>query len=199
MDKRSFQRELDSVISTLGGKAPRVLLHSCCGPCSSYVIEYLSQYFDLTVYFYNPNIHPETEYLHRLKTQRQLVEQLGGAVLIEGEYNPDCFFDAVKGYENEPEGGARCERCIFERMRATAEKAKQGNFDYFCTTLSVSPHKNADMINLLGSKLEAEFDVKWLPSDFKKKGGYLRSIELSKQYGLYRQDYCGCAYSIHNN
>ncbi len=196
MEKRNYQRELDSVIAALEGKRPRVLLHSCCGPCSSYVIEYLAQYFDLTVYFYNPNIHPEEEYLLRLETQRKLVSSLGGATLVEGEYEPQRFYDAVKGLEAEPEGGERCKMCILQRMRATADRARQGEFDYFCTTLSVSPHKNAYLINALGCKLEGEYGVKWLSSDFKKKGGYLRSIELSKQLGLYRQDYCGCAYSI---
>ncbi len=199
MEKRNYQIELDAVISKLEDKNKRVLLHSCCGPCSSYVIEYLSRHFDLTVYFYNPNIHPEEEYFHRLETQKKLIEKVGGAVLIEGEYNPDCFFRAAKGFETEREGGARCEKCIAERMRATAVKASLGKFDYFCTTLSVSPHKNAQMINDIGYALEAELGVKWLPSDFKKKGGYLRSIELSKQYGLYRQDYCGCVYSENNN
>ncbi len=195
MERRNFQRELDAVIASLGDTRPRVLLHSCCGPCSSYVIEYLSQYFDLTVLFYNPNIHPEEEYLLRLDTQRQLVNQLGGATLIERGYNEDAFFSAVRGHENEPEGGARCQACIAERMRVTAQMATDCEFDYFCTTLSVSPHKNADVINLLGFALEAEYGIKWLPSDFKKKGGYLRSIELSKELGLYRQDYCGCIYS----
>ncbi len=198
MERRNYQRELDRVIALLDGDKPRVLLHSCCGPCSSYVVEYLAQHFDITVYFYNPNIHPEDEYIHRLETQRALIERLGGAMLVEGEYNPDCFFKAVNGLENEPEGGARCEKCIAERMTATANKAQQGGFEYFCTTLSVSPHKNAEMINSLGFALEAELGVKWLPSDFKKKGGYLRSIELSKQYGLYRQDYCGCVYSAND-
>ena len=195
MEKRNFQKELDTVITSFGAERPTLLLHSCCGPCSSYVIEYLSQYFDITVLFYNPNIHPEQEYLHRLETQRELIKKLGGAVLCEGEYNPKCFFDAIIGFESEPEGGARCEKCIAERMRVTAQTAESGNFDYFCTTLSVSPHKNADMINALGIALENEYGVRWLMSDFKKKGGYLRSIELSRKFGLYRQDYCGCVYS----
>ncbi len=195
MEKKNFQRELDGLLGLLDGCKPTLLLHSCCGPCSSYVIEYLAQYFNITVLFYNPNIHPEEEYLHRLETQKQLISRLGGALLQEGEYCPERFFGEIKGLENEPEGGARCEKCIAGRVRVTAEKAAEGGFDYFCTTLSVSPHKNADMINSLGLSLQAELNVKWLPSDFKKKGGYLRSIELSKELGLYRQDYCGCMFS----
>ncbi len=195
MEKRNFQRETDNVILALGSARPSLMLHSCCGPCSSYVIEYLSRHFELTVFFYNPNIHPEQEYLRRLEAQRALVEQLGATPLVEGEYAPKRFYNAVKGLETEREGGLRCDKCIAERMRATALRAREDGFEYFCTTLSVSPHKNAQAINMLGFELESELGVKWLPSDFKKKGGYLRSIELSKQYGIYRQDYCGCEYS----
>ena len=195
MEKVNFQKQLDKVIESLEGK-PSLLLHSCCGPCSSYVIEYLSKFFDITVYFYNPNIHPESEYLHRLETQRQLVEKLGGAVLCEGEYEPDRFFDAVKGYEDCAEGGKRCALCIGERIESTAQKAKEGGYDYFATTLTVSPHKNAQSINETGIELEQKYGVKWLPSDFKKRDGYKRSIELSAQYELYRQDYCGCIFSL---
>lgn len=195
MDNKNYQLELDRIIASLGATRPRLLLHSCCGPCSSYVIEYLSQYFDITVLFYNPNIHPEEEYLHRLETQRELVRKLGGAELAETEYNPDSFFAAVKGFESDPEGGSRCELCIAQRMRVTAAAASEGAYDRFCTTLSVSPHKNAAVINSLGYALEEEFGVKWLPSDFKKRGGYKRSVDLSKQLGLYRQNYCGCVFS----
>lgn len=197
MEKVNYQKQLDAVISALSGK-PRLLLHSCCGPCSSYVIEYLSQYFDITVLYYNPNIHPEEEYLRRLETQRRLVEALGGAVLIEGDYDPRLYFDAVKGAEEEPEGGRRCRLCIDQRLTVTAEQAKNGGYDWFATTLTVSPHKNAQSINETGFNLQEKFGVKWLPSDFKKREGYKRSIRLSAKYGLYRQDYCGCTYSLKN-
>ena len=194
MEKVNYQRQLDGLIASLEGK-PRLLLHSCCGPCSSYVIEYLSQYFDITVFFYNPNIHPQEEYLHRLQTQRKLIDSLGGGVLMEGDYIPDRYFEAVRGAENEPEGGRRCRLCIDERLTVTAQKAAEGKFDYFATTLTVSPHKNAQTINQTGFDLQEKFGIKWLPSDFKKREGYKRSIELSALYELYRQDYCGCIYS----
>ena len=197
MQKINYQAQLDQLIANLEGK-PTLLLHSCCGPCSSYVIEYLSKFFDITVYFYNPNIHPEQEYLHRLETQRQLIEKLGGAVLMEGEYDTQCFFEAVKGSEDCAEGGERCDLCIGERLNKTAQKAKEGGFQYFATTLTVSPHKNAQSINSMGYELSEKNGIKWLPSDFKKKEGYKRSIELSAQYELYRQDYCGCAFSLKN-
>ena len=196
MEKVNYQRRLDEVIAALGDKRPRLLLHSCCGPCSSYVIEYLSKHFDITVYYYNPNIHPESEYARRLETQKQLIAALGGAVLTESEYDPERFFAAVKGLESEPEGGARCTECFRLRLEATAKRAKEGSFDYFCTTLSVSPHKNSAVINALGGELGEKYGVNWLPGDFKKREGYKRSIELSKQFDLYRQDYCGCAFSM---
>ncbi len=197
MDKINYQKQLDELLANLQGK-PRLLLHSCCGPCSSYVIDYLSKFFDITVYYYNPNIHPQEEYLRRLETQKKLVQKLGGAILKEGEYLPQRFFDAVKGNENEPEGGNRCRLCIDERLEATAFEAALGNFNFFATTLTVSPHKNAQSINSSGFELEKKHGVRWLPSDFKKKEGYKRSIELSAQYELYRQDYCGCTFSLKN-
>lgn len=197
MQKINYQLQLDGVIAGLNYR-PKLLLHSCCGPCSSYVIEYLSKFFDITVYYYNPNIHPKEEYLRRLETQRQLVEKLGGAVLVEGEYDETRYFDAVKGYEENAEGGERCNRCIEERLIQTAQKAKEGDFEFFATTLTVSPHKNAQSINGMGYALSEKIGIKWLPSDFKKKEGYKRSIELSAEYGLYRQDYCGCVYSLKN-
>ena len=197
MQKVNYQIQLDQITANLTGK-PRLLLHSCCGPCSSYVIEYLSEFFDITVYFYNPNIHPQEEYLHRFQTQRQLVEKLGGAVLIEGEYEPERYFEAVKGYEDCAEGGKRCNLCIGERLAQTAQKAKEGGYDWFATTLTVSPHKNAQSINEMVFALSQKYGIKWLPSDFKKREGYKRSIELSTQYELYRQDYCGCTFSLKN-
>ncbi len=197
MEKVNYQQRLDGLTASLEGK-PTLLLHSCCGPCSSYVIEYLSQYFQITVYFYNPNIYPQEEYIHRLETQRQLIDSLGGAVLVAGDYNPDRFYKAVKGNEDGVEGGARCELCIGERLCSTAQKAKEGGFEYFATTLTVSPHKNAQSINRMGYDLQEQYGVKWLPSDFKKREGYKRSIQLSAEYGLYRQDYCGCEFSLKN-
>jgi len=197
MQKVNYQLQLDGITANLKEK-PTLLLHSCCGPCSSYVIEYLSKFFQITVYYYNPNIHPKEEYLHRLETQRQLVEKLGGTVLIEGEYEPKRYFDAVKGYEDSAEGGERCNLCIGERLTQTAQKCKEGNYDWFATTLTVSPHKNAQSINEMGFALGQKFGIKWLPSDFKKREGYKRSIELSTQYELYRQDYCGCTFSLQN-
>lgn len=196
MDKINYQVRLDKITESLNGNRPRLLLHSCCGPCSSYVIEYLSKYFDLTVYYYNPNIYPIEEYEKRLETQKQLIERLGGAVMVKSEYDPDRYFELVKGLENEREGGKRCTVCFEMRLRETAEKAKIGKFDYFATTLTVSPHKNAQIINRIGERLADEYAVEWLPSDFKKREGYKRSIELSKQFELYRQSYCGCKFSL---
>ena len=195
MQKVNYQLQLDKITANLTDK-PTLFLHSCCGPCSSYVIEYLSKFFQITDYYYNPNIHPEEEYIRRLDTQRRLVEKLGGAVLVEGEYEPSRYFDAVRGYEDSAEGGARCELCIGERLAQTAQKAKEGGYEYFATTLTVSPHKNAQSINQMGFELQEKIGIKWLPSDFKKKEGYKRSIELSAEYGLYRQDYCGCRFSL---
>lgn len=194
------QRELDSILSQLkkSGTRPRLFLHACCAPCSSYVVQYLKEFFDITVFFYNPNIQPATEYRFRLEEERRLMAEWGIPVLAEEE-EPTLFFDTVRGHEDDREGGERCNRCFRLRLTRTAERAKEGNFDYFCTTLSVSPLKNAAAINEIGLSLEKDFGVKWLPSDFKKKGGYLRSVELSAEYGLYRQNYCGCVFSRRKN
>ncbi|MCR5357910.1 MAG: epoxyqueuosine reductase QueH [Lachnospiraceae bacterium] len=217
MDKRNYQKELDKVLEGLDTR-PSLLLHSCCGPCSSYVLSYLCRFFDVTLFYYNPNIYPTAEYDKRLNEQLRLVGLLNddlrkvrggdqapvlpaGACdirVINGTYDPKVFERAIHGLEDEPEGGRRCHVCYELRMREAAYEAKKGGYDYFATTLSVSPHKNADWINEIGSELEAETGVKHLPSDFKKREGYKRSIELSKEYGLYRQDYCGCAYSLKN-
>ena len=197
--KQNYQLLLDKVILQHSGTLPSLLLHSCCGPCSSYVLEYLSKYFDITVFFYNPNIYPETEYFKRLDTQKYLLEKMpfeNPVSLIEGEYNPEIHLNAVRGQEAYREGGARCSTCFTLRLDKTAELAKARNFDYFATTLTVSPHKNAQIINALGCELSEKHGVSWLPSDFKKKEGYKRSIELSAQYGLYRQDYCGCSFAM---
>lgn len=190
----NYQKELDKITDRLTDK-PRLALHSCCGPCSSYVLEYLTQYFDVTLFFYNPNIYPEAEYQKRLLEQNRLCELLG-IKTVECDYDPDRFFEYVKGLEDEPEGGARCTRCFEMRLEYTASLAKENSFTLLATTLTVSPHKNAPLINEIGERICEKYGIRWLPSDFKKKGGYQRSIELSKQYQLYRQNYCGCAYSI---
>lgn len=200
-NKINFQKELDKLISKSchDGKRPVVLLHSCCGPCSSYVLEYLTEYFDILLYFYNPNIQPENEFLKRLEAQKTVLEkmQFGDRVkLVEGEYKPENFFETVKGLENEPEGGKRCEKCIEMRIKKAADAALQYNADFFATTLTVSPHKNALFINQTGNKIEKEQGISYLVSDFKKKNGYKRSIELCREYDIYRQNYCGCIYSF---
>ena len=193
----NFQKEMDKIISNVKklDKKPTLLLHSCCAPCSSYTIEYLRDYFDITVYFYNPYIYPMSEYAKRLGEQRRLLE-IFNIPLICGEYDTDSFYSSVKGYESALEGGKRCEICERLRLEKTVLLAKEKGFDYFGTTLTISPLKNAIAINGIGKKLEEEFGVKYLVSDFKKKGGYLRSIELSKEYELYRQNYCGCEFSM---
>lgn len=198
--KENYQKRLDSILVGLEEKseAPRLLLQSCCGPCSSYVLEYLTRYFSVTVLFYNPNIQPEPEYKKRLENQIKLINSLpvkNPVSLLGCGYDGDAFTNAVRGLESEPEGGARCAVCFRLRLEETARLAQEGNFDFFCTTLSVSPHKDAQLINRLGCEISEKYGVPWLPCDFKKKGGYLRSIELSRQYELYRQNYCGCLYS----
>lgn len=193
MKDTTSQKNMDALIQSLGERRPRLLLHSCCGPCSSYVLEYLSDYFDITLFFYNPNIQPAEEYEKRLLTQKKLLERAkykNPVAFLSGEYEPQRFFEAVKGLENCREGGARCEKCFELRLSKAAEIAKKGGFDYFATTLTVSPHKNAVLINEIGGRYQ-----NYLPSDFKKREGYKRSIILSKEYELYRQDYCGCIFS----
>ncbi len=178
------------------GTRPKLLLQVCCAPCSSYVLEYLAQTFEITVFFYNPNIAPEREFSFRLDELRRFLGEAGYSAEIEcPAYEPREFLDAVRGMENLPEGGERCRVCYELRLRRTAEAAAAGGFDFFTTTLSISPYKNAAWLNEIGIRLGEEFGVPYLRSDFKKKNGYKRSIELSKQYALYRQDYCGCVYS----
>ena len=178
MNKINYQRELDQILAeiTAKGEVPTLLLHSCCAPCSSYVLSYLASYFRITLYYYNPNISPKEEYQKRV-------------------YDPERFFEMAKGMEDIPEGGERCFRCYELRQREAAIAAAQGVYDYFTTTLSVSPHKNAQKLNEIGLRLQEEYGVRYLLSDFKKKGGYLESIRLSKEYDLYRQNFCGCVYS----
>lgn len=176
----------------------KVLLHSCCAPCSSYVIEYLSKYLDITVFYYNPNISPVEEYLRRKDEQIRLInsiETVGNLDIIDCDYDNDLYEERIKGLELEPERGSRCTVCFNLRLEKTAEKAKEFGYDYFGTTLTVSPYKNSSLINEIGLNISNEHDIEFLISDFKKKDGYKRSIQLSSEYNLYRQDYCGCKYS----
>ena len=180
------------------GKPPRLLLHSCCAPCSSAVLEYLSQYFSITVLYFNPNIYPEEEFLHRIAEQKRLIAELPCKNPVSFEeygWQQERFYAAVKGLEDIREGGERCFACYRLRLEETARLAAEGGYDYFTTTLSVSPYKNAAKLNEIGEELAEKYGVQHLPSDFKKKNGYKRSIELSQEYGLYRQDYCGCIFS----
>ena len=200
LNKRNYQKELDKLIDNIKKeeKVPRLFLHSCCAPCSSYVLEYLSQYFSITLFYYNPNIYPPTEYEHRVEEQQRLIRSLPAVHPISfcpGPYDSDRFYKLTRGMENVPEGGERCFVCYEMRLREAAEMAKQLKLDYFTTTLSISPLKNADKLNEIGARLAAEYGIPYLNSDFKKRGGYQRSIELSHEYGLYRQDYCGCVFS----
>ncbi len=205
-NNRNYQKELDLLLSGLekAADAPTLLLHSCCAPCSSYCMEYLRDFFRITVFYYNPNITEEAEYRKRVKEEIRLIETYNRQVeeyrkakieIIEGDYEPDCFWKMAKGLENCPEGGERCFGCYELRLRKTAELAKEQGFDYFTTTLTISPLKNAGKLNEIGERLALEYGIRWLPSDFKKRGGYQRSIELSKEYDLYRQNYCGCVFS----
>ncbi len=190
-----LEKELSEILSR--NIKPRLLMQSCCAPCSSYVLEYIAKYFDLTLFFFNPNISPENEFKVRLEELKKFVNRAGydNVKINVPEYDSSEFFSAVRGMEDFPEGGERCRVCYELRLRKTAEVAKNGGYEYFCTTLSISPHKNAMWINEIGLSLEKEYGVKWLYSDFKKKNGYKRSIELSREYELYRQNYCGCIYS----
>lgn len=210
---RNYQKELDKVIGQIekatleSGQPPRLFLHSCCAPCSSYCLEYLRKYFKITVFYYNPNISMEPEYRKRVEEQKRLItaynaqleknKEITGYVIdiVEGDYEPQEFYTIAKGLEQCPEGGERCFLCYELRLQKTAELAKEQGFDYFATTLTISPLKNAQKLNEIGERLAVEYGVSWLVSDFKKKNGYKRSIELSAEYDLYRQDYCGCIYS----
>ena len=196
----NYQRELDHMLEKLDpSEAPKkLLIHSCCAPCSSYVLEYLSKYFEITIFYYNPNIYPEEEYNRRVEEQQRLILEIpkGYPVsFLQGAYEPKDFYDYVKGYEKESEGGQRCFLCYRMRLEEAAEMAKEGGYDYFTTTLTISPHKNAEKLNEIGLELASKYGVSYLPSDFKKKNGYRRSIELSREYDLYRQEYCGCIFS----
>ncbi len=196
----NYQKELDDLIIKLEKEQrhPKLLIHSCCAPCSSYVLEYLSEYFDVTIFFYNPNIHPEEEYIRRVEEQKTLIKAMplkSEVHFLQGEYQPTEYYEQIKGLEREPEGGNRCFVCYEMRLREAAKHAANMDFDYYTTTLSISPHKNAEKLNEIGERLGKEYTISYLPSDFKKKNGYKRSVELSKEYNLYRQDYCGCVFS----
>lgn len=230
MNKVNYQLELEKVLKGLPDMHRRLFLHSCCAPCSSYCLEYLRQYFEVTVFYYNPNISMPEEYRHRVEEQKRLIGELNAQAdaaskavreerrsavdemdagngqmvesrmpnrisFVEGPYEPERFYEIAKGLESCPEGGERCFACYELRLREAAQMAKAGGYDYFTTTLTISPLKNAQKLNEIGLRLAQEYGVAYLLSDFKKKGGYQRSIELSREYGLYRQDYCGCAFS----
>ena len=201
MNKINYQKELDKVIEVLQrqGRVPRLLLHSCCAPCSSYVLEYLSRYFEITVFYYNPNIYPPEEFGKRVEEQKRLIAQLPAEhpiSFLDGPYEPERFYEMARGLEQIPEGGERCFKCYRLRLSETAEMARAGKYDYFTPTLSISPLKNAEKLNEIGGQLAKDYGVDYLYSDFKKRNGYKRSTELSREYGLYRQDYCGCVFSM---
>ena len=197
----NYQKELEKLIERLTkeDRVPKLLLHSCCAPCSSYVLEYLSNYFEITVFYYNPNIFPENEYTKRILEQQTLIGDMKvkhPVSFLAGSYDRDRFFQIAEGLEHLREGGERCFKCYELRLEEAAKIAQDAGFDYFTTTLSISPMKNADKLNEIGTRLADKYGVQYLQSDFKKKNGYKRSIELSSEYGLYRQDYCGCEYSF---
>lgn len=196
----NYQKELEKLISNMQkeNKVPKLLLHSCCAPCSSYVLEYLSDYFEITVFYYNPNIFPESEYTKRILEQQMLIQDMRAKhpiSFLAGSYDRERFFEMAAGLEHLREGGERCFKCYELRLEEAAKIAVEGEFDYFTTTLSISPMKNAEKLNVIGTEIGKKYGVSYLQSDFKKKNGYKRSIELSNEYGLYRQDYCGCEFS----
>lgn len=205
MNQVNYQKELDKILGRLSEEKkenpPTLFLHSCCAPCSSYVLEYLCKYFSITVFYFNPNITDSAEYGKRVIEQKRLIEAYNREgkgypiAVVEGTYDTKCFFDMVRGMEDCPEGGERCFRCFALRLEETARRAKEAGSDYFATTLTVSPMKNARKLNEIGQELSEVYGVVWLPSDFKKRDGYKRSITLSAEYDLYRQNYCGCVYS----
>lgn len=202
MNRENFFRKFDKIVGQFGDAKPGILLHSCCGPCSSSVLELLSKYFDVTVLWYNPNLYPEAEYDKRLETQKQLIDVIAEdgvqAKLLVEPWRSEDYFSRIKGLENEPEEGKRCLECFKIRLEETARIASERGFEWFCTTLTVSSRKDAVAINAIGREAEAKYGVKWLPSEFKKREGNHRSIILSEKYGLYRQEYCGCVFSLVN-
>ncbi len=201
IQKVNYQKELEKLLKNLEReqRVPTLLIHSCCAPCSSYALEYLSQYFKITVFYYNPNIYPESEYTKRILEQQKLIHDMNlkySVSFLAGKYEKEKFYAVAEGMEHLKEGGARCVKCYELRLTEAARQAAAGGFDYFTTTLSISPMKNARKLNEIGVRVGQEYGVEYLVSDFKKKNGYKRSIELSKEYGLYRQDYCGCEFSM---
>ena len=202
--KVNYQVILDKELNNIerNGKIPVLLLHVCCAPCSSYVLEYLSKYFRILIYFYNPNISPSKEYEYRLNEVKRLVEEMplqNPVEIIEGKYEPEIFYNLAKGLEAEPERGERCRKCISQRLKQAAYAAKELNADYFTTTLTISPHKDSAFINSAGREISQDTGIPYLFSDFKKRNGYKRSIQLSAEYNLYRQNFCGCIYSKNNS
>ena len=198
--KKNYSIILENTIKKiqLENRRPKLLLHACCAPCSSYVLEYLAVYFDITVFFYNPNISPQSEYTFREQELMRLINEMplpSNIKMMSAEYDPMDFYNMAKGLEELPEGGERCKNCYRLRLSKTAQIAKENGFDYFSTTLSISPYKNAEWLNTIGAEEGKRFGIEYLFSDFKKKNGYKRSCELSEQYGLYRQNYCGCEFS----
>jgi predicted adenine nucleotide alpha hydrolase (AANH) superfamily ATPase len=201
VNKINYQRELDQLIERIEaeGRVPTLLLHSCCAPCSSYCIEYLSQFFAITVFYYNPNIYPDEEYYHRVKEQQRFIREFPTkhpVSFIEGDFEKDRFYaEVAKGLEKEPERGARCTKCFELRLGETAKRAAAEGVDYFATTLTISPMKDVELLNSIGERLGQQYGVEYLATEFRKKNGYLRSTQISKEYDMYRQDYCGCVYS----
>ena len=196
--RRNYQQELDEIIARQAGKRPRLLLHSCCGPCSAPVLEYLTQYFDVTLFWYNRNIWPQEEFDLRLEEQQKLIRAMGlekQVRVVCRPRNSEAWYRATEGLEHEPEGGTRCTECFRLRLREAAAYAAENGFDCYCSTLTLSRHKDPLRINALGEQFEEEFGIPWLPSEFKKRGRELRSKQLCEQFGIYRQDYCGCEYS----
>ena len=202
MNRENFFRKFDKTVAEFEGEMPKILLHSCCGPCSSSVLELLAKYFEVTVLWYNPNLYPEAEYEKRLATQKQLIDAIGTdgvkASLLVEQWRSEDYFSRIKGLENEPEEGKRCLECFKIRLDETARIAAERGFEWFCTTLTVSSRKDAVAINAIGREAAAKYGVKWLPSEFRKREGNHRSIILSEKYGLYRQEYCGCVFSLAN-
>ena len=204
LQKINYQKELEKLLTQFEAeqRVPTLLIHSCCAPCSSYVLEYLSEYFKITVFYYNPNIYPESEYTKRIAEQQKLIRDMKfryPVSFLAGEYDKEKFYEMAAGMEDLKEGGARCMKCYELMLSEAARQAVAGGFEYFTTTLSISPMKNAQKLNEIGLRVGEEYGVKYLVSDFKKKNGYKRSIELSKEYGMYRQDYCGCEFSMRHD
>lgn len=202
MNRENFFRKFDKIVAEFGDTKPSILLHSCCGPCSSSVLELLAKYFTVTVLWYNPNLYPEAEFDKRLDTQKQLIDAIAAdgveAQLLALPWRSEDYFSRIKGLENEPEEGARCVECFKIRLEETARIAAERGFEWICTTLTVSSRKDAVVINAIGREVAAKYGVKWLPSEFRKREGNHRSIILSEKYNLYRQEYCGCVFSLAN-